>query len=194
MSKVITIGREFGSGGRTVAKMTAEKLGIPCYDRELLIKIAEESGFSEEYIAEKGENATFSSILARGFSGQNGYAGLSAEDHLWQAQRKIILELAEKEACVIVGRCADYILRDSAECLRVFIYADMKARMERIVSVYGEGGNDPEKALRNRDKLRSTFYYYHTDMKWGAPHNYHVCLDSGKLGLEKCAEVIRSLY
>ena len=105
------------------------------------------------------------------------------------------LELAEKEPCVIVGRCADYILRDRADCLRAFIYADRKFRADRIVSVYRDVSQDPpEKRLRDKDKRRSAFYSYHTDMTWGDPHNYHICLDSGTLGFERCRDILCALY
>ncbi|MDO4265622.1 MAG: cytidylate kinase-like family protein [Eubacteriales bacterium] len=194
MNRVITIGREFGSGGRSIAKMVGEKLGIPVYDSELLAKIAEESGFAKEYVADCGENFSFDRLIARSLSGIGSYSQATAEDHLWTMQRKVILELAEKGSCIIVGRCADYILRDKADCLRVFIYADMKKRAEHIVKAYGESDVSPEKRLRDKDKRRSAFYTYHTDMTWGAPHNYHICLDSGTLGMEKCAELICSLY
>ncbi|MDO4268575.1 MAG: cytidylate kinase-like family protein [Eubacteriales bacterium] len=194
MNRIITIGREFGSGGRTIAKMTAKKLGIPVYDHELLSQIAEKSGFSKEYVAEKTEDSTWNSLIARSLSGLSSGAQIPAEDYLWRMQRQVILELAQKESCVIVGRCADYILRDKADCLRVFIYADPAKRMERIVSVYGERDLSPEKRLRDKDKRRSAFYNYHTDMVWGAVHNYHICLDSGAFGLEKCADFICSLY
>lgn len=194
MNKIITIGREFGSGGRTIAKMVGERLNIPYYDNDLLIKIAEESGFDKSFVAEKGENTSLSSIIAKGLSGRNGYNNMTADDYLWQIQRKVILELAQKESCIIVGRCADYILRDKADCLRVFMYADMDKRAERIVTVYGESNESPEKRLRDKDKRRSAFYYYHTDVKWGDVHNYHICLDSGELGLDKCVDMICTLY
>lgn len=195
MNRIITVGREFGSGGRTIARMAAERLGIPVYDNELLAQIAKESGFSEDYVKEKAENAVKGHLLSKGLSGLGGYTGMSAEGYLWQFQRKVILELAEKEACVIVGRCADYILRDKADCLRVFIYSEPEKRAERIVRVYGEVEDvNPYKRLKEKDKCRSAFYSYQTDMKWGDPHNYHICLDSGTLGLEKCADVICSLY
>ena len=135
--KIITISRQFGSGGRTVGKETALKLGIPCYDQELIEKIAEESGFAKKYIAEKSENVSRSSWLAAAFS-NTGMNSMSTQDYLWDAQRKCILELAQKESCVIVGRCADYILRNQADCLTVFIHADMEKRAERIVKKYGE--------------------------------------------------------
>lgn len=194
MNKIITIGREFGSGGRTIAKMTAEKLNIPCYDSELLTKIAEESGFDKKFVEEKGENTSLNSIIAKGLSGWNGYTNKSAEDYLWQAQKKVILDIADRESCIIVGRCADFLLKGRKECINVFIHADMDKRAERIVSVYGEGKDAPEKRLKDKDKRRSAFYYYHTDMKWGDVHNYHISLDSGKLGFEKCVDIITKLY
>ena len=195
MNRIITVSREFGSGGRTIAKMVAEKLNIPVYDNELLTQIAEKSGFAKEYIGERAENETFSRLISFSLSKLGSYNQISAEDYLWQMQREVILELVEKESCIIVGRCADYILKDKADCLRVFIYADEKKRAERIVSVYNdESKTAPEKRIKDKDKRRSAFYSYHTDMIWGNPHNYHICLDSGTLGFEKCTEIISSLY
>lgn len=195
MNRIITIGREFGSGGRTIAKLTAQKLGIPVYDNELLTRIANESSLSNEYISEKSENTTISHLISRSLSGLGGYCSVTADDYLWQIQKKVILEIAQKESCVIVGRCADYILNGTADCLRVFIYAEPEKRAERIVRVYGEKENtDPLKRIKDKDKRRSTFYQYQTDMKWGEAHNYHICLNSGELGIEKCADIISSLY
>ena len=194
MKRIITVGREFGSGGRTIARMTGERLGIAVYDSELLAKIAEESGFDERYIAEKGENATLGSLVAKCLSGLGNYSQMTAEDYLWKIQREVIEKLADREACIIVGRCADYILRDRADCLRVFILADMETRAKRIVSVYGESAEAPEKRLRDKDRLRSAFYSCHTDMTWGDPHNYQICLDSGALGFEKCVDILCEMY
>ena len=195
MNRIITIGREFGSGGRTVAKMTGERLGISVYDSELLAKIAQESGLAEDYVADREAHASISGLIAKGLSGFGGYQQATVEDYLWSIQRKVILELAEKESCVIVGRCADYILRDRADCLRAFIYADTAFRADRIVSVYRDVSQDPpEKRLRDKDKRRSAFYSYHTDMVWGDPHNYHICLDSGTLGFERCRDILCALY
>lgn len=192
-NRIITISRQFGSGGRTVGKETAAKLGIPCYDHELIEKIAEESGFAKEYIAERGEYASHGGWLASAFSDRDFY-GRSNQDYLWSVQRKVILELAGKESCVIVGRCADYILRDTADCLSVFIHADMSKRAERIVRQYGESADTPEKRLRDKDKRRAAYYQFYTDRKWGAVENYHIALDSGVLGIEKCVEILAGLY
>lgn len=191
--KIITISRQFGSGGRTVGKETALKLGIPCYDQELIEKIAEESGFAKEYIAEKSENVSRSSWLAAAFS-NTGMNSMSTQDYLWDAQRKCILELAQKESCVIVGRCADYILRNQADCLTVFIHADMEKRAERIVKKYGETEHSPEKRLKDKDKKRSMYYHYYTDMEWGMAKNYHISMDSGTLGIKTCVDIITKLY
>lgn len=195
MKRIITIGREFGSGGRTIAKMAGEKLRIPVYDNELLTEIARESGLAKEYISEKAEDSSLGSFIARGLASAGSYRQATMEEYLWEAQRKVITDLAQKSACIIVGRCADYILNGKADCLKVFVYADAKKRAERIVSVYGEmTGESPEKRLRNKDKRCGAFYNYNTDMKWGDPHNYHICLDSGVLGLERCRDIICSLY
>lgn len=191
VNRIITISREFGSGGRTIGKRTAEKLGIACYDAELIQKIAKESGFAENYVKEEGEYATggrFAPFLA------NRAMGPTNQDMLWNIQRKIIIELAEKEPCVIVGRCADYILKDMADCLKVFIYADMEHRAERIVKEYGEREETPKQRLREKDKRRAAYHRFYTDMKWGHAQNYNICLDSGVLGIDKCVEIIADLY
>ena len=194
MNRIITIGREFGSGGRTIAKMTGEKLGIKVYDNELLIKIAKESGLAQAYVAEKSENLTLSDLIGRSLSGFGTYNQVLVEDNLWKMQSEVILDLAKKETCIIVGRSADYILKDKANCLKVFVYASLEERINRIVSVYGESDVAPEKRLKDKDKRRSLFYNYFTDMKWGDPHNYDICLNSGILGFEKCVDIISSLY
>lgn len=190
-NRIITISREFGSGGRTIGKRVAEELGIPCYDNELLQKIAEESGFQENYIKEAGEYAP-GGFLATAFSHRT--AGANNADYLWQIQFKIISELAEKSSCVIVGRCADYILRDKADCLRVFIHADMKFRAERIVREYGERAESPEQRLKDKDKRRAAYHRFYTDMKWGHAQNYDLTLNSGTLGIDRCVEIIKDLY
>ena len=190
-NRIITISREFGSGGRTIGKKVAEKLGIPCYDSELIQKIAEESGFSVDYIKEEREYAD-GGRLAPYLS--NRSMGLTNQDKLWAIQQKVILELAERESCVIVGRCADYILKDKADCLTVFIHADMKYRAERIVKEYGEREAKPEQRLKDKDKRRAAYHRFYTDMKWGHAQNYHLCLDSGELGIDTCVEILASLY
>lgn len=190
-NRIITISREFGSGGRTIGKETAAKLGVPCYDQELIEKLAEESGFAPAYIQEQGEYAPYNGWL-NALTGRSN--GLTNQDQLWVLQRKIILELAEKGPCVIVGRCADFILRGEADCLTVFIHADMEKRAERIVKVYGERPETPEKRLQDKDKRRASYYQFYTDMTWGDARHYDVALDSGRLGIDKCVSTLVSLY
>ena len=190
-NRIITISREFGSGGRTVGKRTAEQLGIPCYDRELIQKIAGKSGFDEGYIKSLDETAP-GGFLASAFS--NRTFGQTNEDYLWNIQRKVILELAEQGPCVIVGRCADFILRDQADCLTVFIHADLAFRAQRIVQVYGEREDSPEQRIRDKDKRRAAYHRFYTDMKWGYAKNDHISLDSGLLGIDACVEVLKMLY
>lgn len=190
-NRIITISREFGSGGRTIGREAAQKLNIPCYDRELIQKAAQESGFAESYVQEAGEYAA-GGWLSAALSSRT--FGPTNEDKLWDIQHKIILELAEEGPCVIVGRCADYILQGKADCLKVFIHADPAWRAKRIVEVYGEREASPEERVKEKDKRRATYHRFYTDMKWGRAQNYDVCLNSGVLGIEKCVQVILSLY
>lgn len=192
-NRIITISREFGSGGRTVGKLAAQKLDIPCYDQELIEKIAEQSGFAPAYIKEQGEYAVRAGWLSNALASRVAN-GLTSQDQLWLIQRKVILELAEKGPCVIVGRCADYILREEADCLTAFIHADMQKRAERIVQVYGEREESPEKRLRDKDKRRAAYYQFYTDMSWGDARHYDVALDSGVFGIEKCVSTLVHLY
>ena len=190
-NRVITISREFGSGGRTIGKKTAEALGIPCYDQELIQKIAAESGFHESYVQDAAEDST-GGFLASAFA--HHPQGHSNADYLWKIQYKIITELAQKGPCVIVGRCADYILRDTADCLRVFIHADPAFRADRIVRVYGEREESPQQRIRDKDKRRAAYHRFYTDMKWGHAQNYDLTLNSGPLGIDRCVQIITQLY
>lgn len=191
-NRIITISRQFGSGGRTIGKELAAKLGIPCYDAEIIVKIAEKSGFAPEYVKERSEYANGRSWISHAFSDRDR-DGHSYQDDLWAIQRKIILELAEEGPCVIVGRCADYILKDDPDCLKVFIHSDMESRAKRIVEQYGERSDAPEKRLKDKDKRRAAYYQFYTDMKWGDVKNYHIALNSGALGLDKCVEILSQM-
>ena len=190
-NRVITISREFGSGGRTIGKKVAEHLDIPCYDAEIIQEMVKETGFTPEYVKEAGEY-TPGNFLSSAFS--NRLFGPTNEDILWEHQYKVITELAQKGPCVIVGRCADYILQDKADCLKVFIHADMDFRARRIVEVYGEREQSPEERLRDKDKRRAAYHRFYTDMKWGYAQNYHLTLNSGVLGIDQCVNIITSLY
>ena len=187
--KIIAISRQFGSGGRTVGKELAKKLGIPCYDQELIEMFANKSGFSVGHIDELNEESTKHHILPS----VEDRVERSLQYTLWQKQRDVILELAEKESCVIVGRCADFILRDRADVLRVYIHADKEKRAERIVRVYGERDNAPLKRIADKDKRRMSYYESFTTNKWGDAKNYHISLDSGELGIETCVKLLEGL-
>ena len=191
-SRIVTIGREFGSGGRTIGRLLAQRRGVPCYDREILEEISEKSGFAQQYIEEMGEY-TQPGFLSGLFSNRFYYQGQSNEDIIWLYQRQLIQELAERESCVIVGRCADYILQDREDVLRVFIHADLEFRARRIVDVYGQREAAPEQRLREKDRRRAAYYQFYTDMRWGDARNYHVSLDVSKLGFERCVNLLSDL-
>lgn len=190
-NRIITISREFGSGGRTIGKMVAEKLSIPCYDAEIIQKMADETGFAPDYVKEAGEYSP-GSFLSAAFS--NRMFGPTNEDILWQHQYRVITELAEKGPCVIVGRCADYILEDKADCLKVFIHADLEFRAKRIVEVYGERAESPEERIKDKDKRRAAYHRFYTNMKWGYAQNYDLTLNSGVLGIDNCVDIITKLF
>ena len=193
--RVITISREFGSGGRTIGKKTAKRLGIPYYDKELIRKIAEETGFCQEFVARQGEEASSSNWFFYSLSqGQAmGPNGMSMADYLWSVQYRIIRELAEKEPCVIVGGCGDYVLEDRDDCLHVFVHAPMEFKKERILRLYGERKEKPEKRLEEKDKKRKLYYQHYTGRDWGMAQNYHLCLDSSLIGIENCVDIIERL-
>lgn len=192
MKRIITISREFGSGGRTIAKQVAENLGYAYYDKELIEEIAMETGFSKDYIEKRGEYASGTNIFSYAFIGRSPN-GSSIEDQLWAKQQEIILHLAEKGNCVIVGRSADYILKNHTDCLNAFIHASTEKKVKRIVEVYRETDVAPEKRLRDKDKKRAANYRYYTDRRWGQAKNYHLCLDSGEFGLDGCTKIICEL-
>lgn len=191
--KIITISRQFGSGGRTIGREVAEKLGIPFYDKELVEQIALESGFAPQFVEEHGEHSPGRSLLSYAFAPQGVPGimnGLSTADFLWNIQCSVILQLAEQGPCVIVGRNADYILKDREDVLHVFIHADEDSRADRIVRLYGESEKSPKARLNEKDKRRRVNYQHYTGRTWGAAENYDVCFNSGVLGVEYCAQVI----
>lgn len=181
--RIITISREFGSGGRSIGKILAEKLNIPYYDKELIKEVVEETGLSPKYVENAGEYAPGQSFLSflPSLVGQPGsMEGMSASDFLWCMQRKVILDLAEKDSCVIVGRCADYILKDNPNAFHVFIHASTPFKADRIVRLYGESERKPEERLADKDKRRRVHYKHFTGREWGKCQNYHLSLDSEK--------------
>ena len=192
--KIITISRAFGSGGRSIGKEVAQRLGIPFYDKELVEAVAKESGFHADFIEEAGEYAPVTSSflfsIAVSPNPMNMMHTMSMADQLFVYQTNVIRSLADKGPCVIVGRCADYILRDRTDALHVFIHADMAHSAERIVRLYGETKQSPEKRLNDKDSKRKIYYKHYTNRNWGEAQNYHLCLNSGLIGVEKCADII----
>lgn len=187
--RIITISREFGSGGRFIGEEVAKKLGIKYYDKDIIAQIAEQSGFSQEYITEKAELSPKKGLFAYAFSGRD-VTGKSIEDMVYEAQRKVILEIAEKESCVIIGRNADFILKDKDDVLNVFIYGDMPEKLARICKLYHVTEEEAEKMMADIDKRRMTNYRFYTDQKWGMAKNYTLSLNSSELGYDLCEKII----
>ena len=191
--KIITISREFGSGGRTIGRMVAEALDIPFYDKELVEQIALESGFAPKFVEEHGEHSPGKNMLSYMFAPQGVPGvmnGMSTADFLWNIQCSVILQIADKGPCVIVGRNADYILKDRDDALHVYIHADMDYRTDRIVRLYGESEKSPEVRLQEKDKRRRVNYQHYSGREWGQAQNYDICLNSSTLGIEQCVALI----
>ena len=192
-NRIITISRQFGSGGRFIGKEVAKKLNIAYYDKDIIEEIAKESGLSRKYIEEKGELSSKKGLFSYAFSGRDSM-GKSIEDILYEAQRKIILEIAEKESCVIIGRNADYILKDRDDVLNVFICGDMANKIDRISKLYNLNETEAEKMINDIDKRRRTNYNFYTEQKWGMARNYGLSLNSSIIGYEKCEEIIMDCF
>lgn len=187
--RIITISREFGSGGRFIGEEVAKKLGIAYYDKDIINQIAEESGLSPDYIQESAELSPKKGILAYALAGRD-ITGKSVEDMVYEVQRKVILELAEKEPCVIIGRNADFILKDRDDVLNVFIHGNMPEKMKRICQLYNVSEQDAVKMMTDTDKRRMTNYNFYTDQRWGKADNYTLCLNSSQLGYDRCEKII----
>ena len=193
MKKIITISREFGSGGRTIGKLVAEKLGYRFYDGELIDEVVKSSGLSREIVEKYDEYATHKNSFLYAIavnSGGDNYNGLSVANRVQIAQAAVIKQLAEEGNCVIIGHGADYILRDREDCLNVFIRADMAFKAKRVIENYGETNVKIEERLRDKDTRRRVFYRSFTMRDWGVCENYHMMLDSSVVGLESCADII----
>lgn len=188
--RVITIGREFGSGGRTIGKRVAQELGIEFYDRDIIRNIVKETGLKEKYVEHYGEFAPSSDQ-------RFAYSFVDLEDEetsplkvMWNARVKIIRQFAEQSPCVIVGSCADYILRDREDCLSVFLYADEETKEQRIREMYGEVILKEKNRIHDMDVRRGLNYKYFTGQEWGKAQNYDLALNRGSLGIEKCVALI----
>ncbi|SCW26371.1 Cytidylate kinase [Ruminococcaceae bacterium YRB3002] len=195
--KIITVSRQFGSGGRTIGKRVAEELGFDYYDREIIDHVAGETGFSRDYVAANSEYAPGKSIFSYSFeaAGTPGVMnGMTTADYLYSVQRRKIIEAAESgKPCVIVGRCADYILKEFDGVFNVFIYADVEWRAKRIVEVYGDTDVKPIKRITDKDKKRAANYRHYTDREWGRAQNYDLCLNTGFLGIDRCVDMIKDI-
>ena len=187
--KIITISREFGSGGRFIGEEVAKKLGIKYYDKDIIGQIAEQSGFSPEYIRENAELSPKKGLFAYAFAGRD-ITGKSVEDMVYEAQRNVILKIAEKESCVIIGRNADFILKDREDVLNVFIHGDMPEKVQRICKLYHVTETDAIKMMTDIDKRRMTNYRFYTDQKWGMAGNYTLSLNSSQLGYDRCEQIV----
>jgi cytidylate kinase len=196
-NKIYTIGREFGSGGRKVGEKLAQKLGIKLYDKELLQQAAKDSGFCEEIFEnhdEKPTNSFLYSLVMDTYS-VSGYSAAPFLDmplnhKVFLAQFETIKKIAEKESCVIVGRCADYALSDNPDCINVFIHADMDIRIKNVSKNLNITENKARDIINKTDKQRASYYNYYTSKKWGDSKSYNLSLDAGKLGTDNCVEMI----
>ena len=187
--RIITISREFGSGGRLIGEEVAKKLGMAYYDKNVITEIAEKSGLSPEYIQENAELSPKKGLFAYALAGRD-ITGKSVEDIVYEAQRKVILELVEKEPCVIIGRNADFILKDRDDVLNVFIHGNMPEKMQRISCLYNVSGQEAVKMMADTDKRRLANYNFYTEQKWGKASNYTLCLNSSELGYDRCEAII----
>ena len=182
---VITISREYGSGGRYIAKLVAEKLKIKLYDKDFIKELTNETGLDSSYIENIEQKRTLLDNFNSGY-----YQSLSNADELFLEEANLIKKLASKNSCVIVGRCADFILKDNKNLIKIFIYSDMKSKIKRAIKYYNIPKKDAKKEIEKINKLRKNHYKYYTNREWNNPENYDLCLNSDSLGVEKCAEVI----
>ena len=196
-SYVISISREFGSGGRLIGKRLAARLGIPCYDRTIIQKTSEKSGLSPDFIAREEERARSRFHLSVVPVGVGPPAllhhGMSVSHQAFFAQAEVIRELADEGPCVIVGRCSDYVLGERPECLKVFVHADMDSRVARCVEEYHIPSDDMAKRILQMDKGRANYYNYYTGHIWGDMRRYDLTLNSGMVGVEGAVSLIVAL-
>lgn len=195
MARIITISRGFGSGGRTIGKMLSEDLGIKYYDKDLIRLASEESGINERFFGLVDEKLKGSFLRKGGI-----YKGelispdspeFTSDQNLFNYQAKIIKQLADKEPAIIVGRCADYILRDRDDVIRVFIYSDMETAVKNVVDMYGISEKEAQRVIVKTDKERSEYFRHYTGLDWENAKNYSLCLDTSRLSYDECVEIIK---
>ncbi len=189
-NKIITVSRQYGSGGREVGQKLAEALGVEFFDNKLLETAAENSGIHHSHFVENDEKRSNSFLYLLSTTYSQG--GVPFDDTLFFAQLEAIQKIASEQSCVIIGRCADYALRDFSNVLNVFISAPFEARVKRAVEVYGIAEKHAADYVKRIDKQRTSYYNYYADKRWGQPQNYQICLDSSALGIDKTAEFLKS--
>ena len=192
---VITIARQYGSGGRTIGQMLAKELGVEYYDKDLIIKASEESGINIDLFAKADEKSKsiFTKLKKKNYGGDvlsPDSSDFTSEENLFNYQAKIIRDLAEKESCIIIGRAADYILKDRDDVLSVFVPAPQDFLMEQAAKKHSMSGRELEKYIAKIDRARADYYKAHTGREWTDARNYHLCLDSSRLGFDRCVEEI----
>jgi cytidylate kinase len=195
--RIITIERQFASGGLEIGQKVSKLLDIPIYNNEILEKAAEKMNISKQYLESSEESASGSLLMSLSMavnSMGNVYENIPLPDKLFFAESEIIRNLAKTESCIIVGRCADYILRERDDCLKVFIYADNEFRIKRAVESYNVSEKEVSSCIKRNDKRRSGFYTFNSGNKWGVKDNYDICLNSGSLGLKTCADIIAGIF
>ncbi|MGN1114441.1 MAG: AAA family ATPase [Oscillospiraceae bacterium] len=194
MAEIITIARKMGSGGKTVGKMLAEKYGCKYYDKELIRLASDESGINERFfglVDEKIKNGFLrKKSVYKGDLIEPDSPDFTSDDNLFNYQAKVIKQIAEREPAIIVGRCADYILKDRDDVLRVFIYSDEPTAVKNVIDAYGVSEKEARKIIAKADKERSEYYFHHTGNKWDCAENYNLCLDTSKLSYDKCVDII----
>lgn len=190
MKKIITISRQFGTGGREIGEMVAKKLGIEVYDKYIIEHVAEQSGFEKNLVQSALQESSPRKYASRRFK----INGMNIDELLYIEEKRIIKDLASKGPCVFIGRCSDYILKDEKDVMHVFIYGDLKVRANRVSKGNYEGHENPEKILKEKDNKRASNYSHFTGRTWGEPTNYDLMINSSKLTPEECVDLIIDLY
>ncbi|HIS77429.1 MAG TPA: cytidylate kinase-like family protein [Candidatus Merdivicinus excrementipullorum] len=193
---IITISRQYGSGGRYIGRKLAEALDIPFYDKEIILRSAEESGISREIFEQLEEKPTNSllyslSLNAGLLRGGTVSPELPLSDQVFLIQSEIIRKMANQGPCVIVGRCSEYVLRDRTDCINVFLYSTMEDRIARATTYYGLPLEKAKEKLAKMDKKRASYYNFYTNLKWGQAENYDLCVNTASLGVEGTVELLQ---
>ncbi len=193
---IITLGRQLGSNGRVIGKALAEKLGYKFYDKDLIARVAKENGLSENLFRDMDEKPTSSLLysLVMGVQSSKGlyyhYNDMLNGDNLFRIQADLIKKIAEEGPCIIVGRCADYILRDNPKLIKLFLYADAESRVKTVMERNGVDEKEAKSAVNKADKRRSNYYNFYTNSEWGCVNNYHLCIDTTAMDQDKCVDYI----